>query len=278
MKTQYVDQFKKYLQLAAMSPRTVAVYCKILEDFLNFVPDAHFATTQDLINFALTKKSNSYRKQCQGVFKHFYTSVIHKPSILKRLPRIKKAKPIPEILSEVEINQVLFGIDNLKHKAIITLLYFAGMRISEIINLKIADINGTNATVHIKKSKGAKDRVVPINETVMQLLRDYFKAYKPAVFLFNSYKKGTKYSAKSIQKVLTRAVARQEIKKNITPHSLRHSRATHLLRNGVDIKLVKDFLGHAHIKTTEMYLHLTLKTMQQSIARADQKINLMKVA
>ena len=101
--TIYLTQFKNYLQLAGMSPRTVAIYCSVLSEYLDWIKEPTFATTQDLINFALTKKSNSARKQTQGVFKHFYRAIIYKPKILTRLPRIKKARKLPVILSEKEM-------------------------------------------------------------------------------------------------------------------------------------------------------------------------------
>jgi len=269
---QHIINFKKYLQLAGMAPRTIAVYCGILKDFLNFVEDPYFATTQNLIDFALLKNSPAARKQTQGVFKHFFKAVVRKPEILVRLPQIKHQQKLPEILSEVEAQKVIVGLLNIKHRAILSLIYHCALRVSEAINLKISDVNGTNSTIHIKQSKGAKDRVVPIPIETLQLLRAYFLEHRPKVYLFNSYKKGMRYSPKSIQKVLHNAVTLQQINKKITPHCLRHSRATHLLNNGLDIKFVKEMLGHANIKTTERYLHLTVATMQQNINTADQNI------
>ena len=271
MKNQHlIDEFKKYLQLSGMSPRTIRSYSKILKDYLNFVPDPYFATTQDLIDFALTKNSVSHRKQTQGVFKHFYRKIIRKSKILTCLPKIKKESKLPVILSETEAHHTIAGLLNIKHRAILHLLYYGGMRVSEVVNLCLMDLNGKNNTVHIKNAKGAKDRIIPLPEETMDLLRAYYKKYKPKTYLFNSYIKNTKYSVESIRKVVKKAVHLQGISKNITPHSLRHSRATHLLANGVDIKFIKQFLGHNSIKTTERYLHLTTTMLQDQITTADR--------
>ena len=169
---------------------------------------------------------------------------------------------------------MIFGIDNIKHKAIVSLLYYGALRVSEVVNLKISQVNGNNQTLHLVNAKGAKDGIVPIPEETIQLLREYYKRYKPSDYLFNSFKKGTKYSPKSIQKFLKRAVALQGIQKNITPHCLRHSRATHLLNNGVDIKFVQLLLRHKNIRTTEMYLQLKTTDLQTAITQADYKISL----
>ena len=269
-----VDDFVSYLTLAGMAPSTIRQYKKIIVDFLEYIPDPYFATTQDLINFAVQKQSNAYRKQVQGVFKHFYRAIVHKPKILVQLPKIRKQKYLPVILTETEAAHTVNGLANMKHRAILSLLYYGALRISEVVNLKINDIDGVQNCIHIKNSKGAKDRIVPLPEDTMNLLRNYYKQCRPKIFLFNSYRKGTKYSVKSIRKVLQKALKLQQINKNITPHSLRHSRATHLLANGVDIKFIKDFLGHSNIKTTERYLHLTPSMLKEQIYNADKIIRL----
>lgn len=275
---EYLIQFKNYLDLAGMSPRTIKVYSQLLVGFLKTITDPKVVTTKDLVNFALSKKSNSARKQMQGVFKHFYTGVIPRKQILTRLPRIKQKKYLPVILTETEAQKVLHGLRNIKHRAMLHLLYYGGLRVSEVINLKIENINGVYNTIHIQNSKGAKDRIVPIPLETVELLREYYKKEKPKTYLFNTYKKGEKYSTKSLQKIVLKAVDLQNIHKHITPHSLRHSRATHLLNNGVDIKIIKEFLGHARLRTTEMYLHLTKIQMQQHIVKADEKIRTLYAA
>lgn len=269
-----INQFVEYLNLAGMATSTIRQYKKILVDWLAYVSDPYFATTQDLINFAIQKHSVAHRKQVQGVFKHFYRKIIPMPQILCKLPKIKKQRKIPVILTEIEAHKVIGGLFNLKHRAILSVMYYGALRISEVTNIKIIDINGQENTLHVKQSKGAADRIVPLPPDCVELLRAYYKKYRPKLYLFNSYKKGDKYSVKSVRKVLLRALELQGIKKHITPHSLRHSRATHLLANGVGIKFIQQLLGHKNIKTTEVYLHLTPNMLQDQIIKADKIIQL----
>lgn len=272
MKNDYIIRFKKYLTLAKYSNVTIQRYSKILEDFLKYCPEPKLATTETLINFALTKKSNAYRKQTQGVFKHFFRAIEPKPNILSLLPRIKKDKSIPQILTINEVDRVLNNTNNIKHKALLSVLYYSGIRNSELLNLKIENINGDDFEIHIQLGKGSKDRIIPVPEETINLLRVYFKTYKPKVYLFNGQIKGSKYTSQSLQKVVKRAVRRARILKTITPHSFRHSRATHLISNGVDVKTLKEFLGHNSIKTTEAYLHISKASMKLTINKADATI------
>jgi len=274
MKNEYLEKFEKYLKLAGYSPLTISRYLKVLIDFLNIYPTPEKATTQNLIDFALTKPSNAYRKQAQGVFKHFFKTIVPKKEILTLLPSIKNQKKIPQILTTSEIKLILDKTKNLKHLAMLHLIYYSAIRSSEFINLKIENVNGTDFEIHIQNGKGAKDRIIPIPEETIILLRKYYKKYKPKMYLFNGQIKVHRYTSESLQKVVKQAVRRAHILKNISPHSLRHSRATHLITNGVDIKTVQEFLGHNSIKTTEAYLHICKHQMKRSIVLADETIRL----
>jgi site-specific recombinase XerD len=145
---------------------------------------------------------------------------------------------------------------NQKHKCIIKLLYGCGLRLSELLNLKITDIDSGNMVVHIQNSKGNKDRVVMLSNQLLQDLREYFLVYKPKEYLIEGQGGGI-YSEKSVQNVVKDAAKRAGIKKQVTPHVLRHSFATHLLENGTDIRYIQQLLGHSSIKTTEIYTHIT---------------------
>lgn len=280
MKTQnqnHLITYKNYIQLTC-SGRTIQAYSRIVERFLYAVGDPREATYQQVLIFINSHKSVSSKKQAQGALMHFYKSVVRKPELIVRLPKIKPHQKIPQILTEKEAVKLIESYKNLKHKAIIALLYYCGMRISEVINLQVKNINGNTKTLHIKFSKGAKQRVVPFPLEVLLLLRQYYKKYKPTSYLFEG-QGHPRYNATSIRKLLAAGLRRVAITKNITPHSLRHSRATHLLANGVDIKILKDFLGHNKIETTERYLHLDTSQLQNSIELADQRIEtLLKIA
>ena len=144
----------------------------------------------------------------------------------------------------------------------LSLIYACGLRRSELLNLKPSHIDSKRKLLIIYQSKGRKDRVIPIGDKIIELLRDYYKAYRPIVWLFEGQIKGEKYSAASLQKVLKRALKKTKISKPVTLHWLRHSFATHLLENGTDLRFIQEILGHKSSKTTEIYTHVSTKSLQ----------------
>ena len=151
---------------------------------------------------------------------------------------------------------MLDTITNLKHLCIVKLLYGAGLRLSEVLNLQLEDIDSRNLLINIRNSKGRKDRSVMLSDRLLTDLRNYFKEYEPKEYLFEG-QKNAKYSSTSVQNIVKNAAKRAGIKKTVTPHILRHSFATHLVENGTDIRYVQELLGHNSIKTTELYTHIT---------------------
>ncbi|MCU7695507.1 tyrosine-type recombinase/integrase [Haoranjiania flava] len=170
-------------------------------------------------------------------------------------PKRQKHK-LPVYLSINEIHRMIESTDNLKHKTMISLLYGCGLRLAELLNLRLSDINSNKMTITIRESKGNKDRVVMLPEKLLPLLRDYYKAYKPKFWLLEG-QQGGQYSAKSVQIVIKKTAATVGITSPVTPHKLRHSFATHLLENGTDIRFIQELLGHRSIETTEIYTHIT---------------------
>ena len=167
-------------------------------------------------------------------------------------------KTLPFALSEEEILLILRSVSNLKHKAILMVIYSAGLRISECINLKIKDIDSNRMQIRVEQSKGKKDRYTLLSTKTLLILRDYFKTYRPKEFLFEGQDGGC-YSTRSIQNIFRDAVEKTKIKKKVSVHSLRHSFATHLLENGTNLRYIQSLLGHANSKTTEIYTHVTTK-------------------
>ena len=269
-KTELLRLYKLHLSLTCTG-RTIDRYSYLIEKFLKTIPNPYLVEYRDVLKFVTSFESMSAKKQAQGATMHFYKGVIYKPKLIVNLPKIKTPQAIPEILSEREIKMVLDNIQNLKHKALIATIYYNGLRISEVINLHINHINGTNRTLHIKFSKGAKSRVVPFSKDLHLLLREYYKKYRPKSYLFYGQNK-PRYSPGSIRKILKKALLKSKIYRNITPHGLRHSRATHLLSNGMGIKLLSEFLGHYKLETTEQYIHLKTKDIMEAINLADQRI------
>ena len=160
-------------------------------------------------------------------------------------------KKLPKVVDGEFIKNQLFKIENLKHKAILTLTYSVGLRVSEIVNLKIEDVDSKRMLIHIKNAKGRKDRLVPLSPTVLNLLREYYIDYKPKEYLFNG-QNSNRYSIGSCQKIY-----KKYIEESGHIHTLRHSCATNLLENGTDLKLIQKILGHSNVKTTEIYTHVS---------------------
>ena len=179
---------------------------------------------------------------------------------------------MPNILTEIEIYHVVSGIDNLKHQAIIQLIYSCALRVGEALNLKVEDISKTSNQIKIVAGKGNKTAYVPLPEPTKNLLRLYYAKYRPEVYLFEGLA-GKEYSKSSVRKILNKALVKANIVNHIRVHDLRHSRATHLLQNGMPIKMLKEILRHTKIETTERYLHLTTKTLENSMSAADNNIN-----
>ena len=169
---------------------------------------------------------------------------------------------MPEVLSEEEFVSVIQKIDNIKHKAIVLLIYSAGLRLSEVVNLRIKDIDSKRMKVFVQQAKGRKDRYTLLSKKVLPILRDYFKEYKPKDWLFEGAK-GQRYSVSSVQSIVKAAYERAGIKKKVSTHTLRHSFGTHLLENGTDLRYIQSLMGHESSKTTELYTHITTKGFDQ---------------
>jgi len=162
---------------------------------------------------------------------------------------------------------------NLKHRAIIGLIYSSGLRIGELINLHISDLDLERNTIHIRRGKGRKDRVCDLGERIKPMLINYAQTYQPKLFLFEGDESGKAYSASSIRQFLRRSCKAAGIKKHVTPHTLRHSYATHLLENGVDVRYIQELLGHSRPETTMIYTHVSERKLSEITNPLDQAIH-----
>ena len=266
----YILNYQNYLKIRGLAPRTITIYTSIVEKFLKLHPVPGEVEKVDIIQFIVKRGAARTMKQSLGALNHFYKGVLNS-NIILTIPKPKDTYYIPNILSEIEVVSVINTIQNLKHEAIIQLIYSCALRVSEVINLKVVDISKTKNVIKIVNGKGGKSAYVPIPEETKILLREYYLKYKPTEYLFTG-QTTPKYSASSIRKVLNKAVDAANIKKHIRLHDLRHSRATHLLENGVGIKFIKEILRHKKIETTERYLHLATNTLEIEMQKADQQI------
>lgn len=195
--------------------------------------------------------------------KFYYEQVLGRERFFWEIPRPKKALILPKLLNETEIRKLFNALTNKKHKAMLFTAYSAGLRVSEVVNLKIADIDSQRMQIFIERAKGKKDRYVNLSPILLDILRNYISEYKPKpkTYLFESEQTYTSYPVRTVQQIFINAKQKAGISKSVGIHSLRHSFATHLLVKGTDIKYIKDLLGHFNIKTTERYLHVSKKQL-----------------
>lgn len=264
-------RFVQYLSGMRYSQKTIDLYGHSLSVFFHFLEKRQLAV-ETVTNEVVTrfnndhvlrhKFSSSYQNQCISAIKLFYREVMKTELDPEQIDRPKRARLLPSVLSKKEVESLIKSIGNLKHRTIISLIYSAGLRISEAVNLKVADIDSGRMVILIRQSKGAKDRVVGLSEKMLVLLREYYKVYKPKMWLFEG-QTGEMYSVKSIQAVFHKARHRAGIKRRATVHTLRHSYATHLHEAGTDIRFIQELLGHCSSKTTEIYTHVSNRQITQ---------------
>lgn len=209
-----------------------------------------------LYHFVQIKKiSQSYQRQIIGGLKLFYKEIYQRNIPFEYLKVARRERKLPVILSKKEVKNIINAIDNLKHKSIIALLYSSGLRIGELLNLKKNDVDSDRMLIHVKSGKGKRDRYTILSYKVLITLRSYYIKYKPKNYLFEG-QSGGKYSSESIGQVLKRALKKAKISKHATPHTLRHSFATHLLEDGIGIAHIQKLLGHSNINTTLIYTQI----------------------
>ena len=206
------------------------------------------------------KISESTQNQIINAYKFYVEKVLKRPKTVIEVPRPKKSKELPNVLSEQEIIDLFKITKNIKHKFCLLLIYSSGLRLGEVVNLRLRDININRRNIFIRKAKGKKDRYVVLSEIALKYLRVYQKQYAPKYWLFEG-QNGGQYSKRSVQNVFNKSKIDSEINPFATVHTLRHSYATHCLENGFNLKMIKEALGHSSIKTTEKYTHLVSKSL-----------------
>jgi integrase/recombinase XerD len=264
------DEYLLKLTELRYSPKTSKVYKEMFEEFINFYPTYDIKNLDEtliikFLRYLVTERkiSTSYQNQSINAIKFYYERVLGGQRKIYFIDRPIKEKTLPIVLNTEEVKHILALTTNLKHKAILMLIYSAGLRISEAINLKIKDIDSQRMQIRVEQSKGKKDRYTLLSVKALTILRDYFKAYRPKEWLFEGMEAGNQYSTRSIQQIFKESVVRAGIKKDVSVHTLRHSFATHLLENGTDIRYIQSLLGHESSKTTEVYTHITTKGFDQ---------------
>lgn len=261
-----IEAYQKYqslLTLKGYSQRTIETYCNsfyYLLRLLNNVPvnslDKKHIHSYLLWLIKEKKYTAASIHTIVNAIKFYFEKVEGRGAEFYDLPRPKKAEKLPDILAEEEVVSLIKRTTNLKHKALLMASYSAGLRVSELVNLKIRDIDSKRMIIHIREGKGKKDRMVPLSKRLLETLRLYFQQYRPKLYLFEG-EAGTPYGIRSAQLVLAQAKKQAGIHKKGSIHLLRHSYATHLLEGGTDIRYIQTVLGHSNLKTTMLYTHVS---------------------
>lgn len=258
------------MKVKNMADSTIDNYAYQLTSFLFYfkdIPRPIEVSGEQIMSYLLTKIKPNSQRHAHSAIKLFYTNIVGQPLKFKHIPYAKKEKKLPQALEENEIGAIFSVCNNLKHKSILYLAYACGLRVSEIINLKIADIDSSSMTININLAKGKKDRIVPMPQELLEILRDYFKAYRPVEYLFNGQnstaEKPTQYTDRSINQFLKDLAKKAKISKNVHIHLLRHSYASHSLEQGTDIRYIQEILGHSNPSTTQIYTHISKKAISR---------------
>jgi integrase/recombinase XerD len=265
-----IEKFKQWMRSKRYSESTVTSYSEALKSFFVFYREKPIAeiTNDDVIvynnDFILKNNlSASYQNQIVNAIKLFFQTVRDTKIMVDKIHRPKRAKLLPNVLSKEEVKLILNAHSNYKHRMMLSLIYSCGLRCGELLALKPVNIDSKRNIVLLKNAKGKKDRIVPLSPFILEMLREYFKLFKPKTYLFEGKTPGELYSEKSLQSVLKQALQKANITKPVTLHWLRHSYATHLLESGTDLRYIQELLGHSSSKTTEIYTHVSTKSIQQ---------------
>ncbi len=265
-----IEKFKNWMRSRRYSDSTVGTYTDALKSFLKFYHNKALIeiTNDDVIKYnnEFILKNNfsaSYQNQVVNAVKLFFGMIQNVAINVDIIHRPKRPKLLPNVLSKEEVKAILEAPKFLKHKAMLSIMYSCGLRCGEVLRLKPEHIVADRNILIIKQSKGRKDRIAPLSDKTIKLLRIYFAAFKPKVYLFEGEKAGNPYDERSFQKVLKQSIAKAGIKKPVTLHWLRHSYATHLLENGTDLRYIQEILGHSSSRTTEIYTHVSTKSIQK---------------
>lgn len=270
------QQMEVDMTLRGLSPRTQVVYLTSVREFA-----CHFGQSPDLLGeeqireylFHLIQEkqlSQSKVNQVYSALKLLYETTLQRPWNLNKIPRSKQQKKLPVVLSEGEVQTLLAINTNLKHQAILATMYSAGLRLSEAAHLKVFDIDSKRMMIRVDQGKGNKDRYTLLARATLGILRDYWKAYHPKDWLFPGKSRHRPIAPRTVQRIVEQTAHKAGLHKSVSPHTLRHCFATHLLEAGTDLYFIRQLLGHASIRTTSVYLHVSGKNLSQVVSPIDR--------
>lgn len=269
-------EFVRWMRSKRYSENTIKTYAESLRSFLKYFKHKSLdeMCNQDVIDYnndfiKANKHSVSYQCQVVNALKLFFQVVKQSRIVTEAIHRPRREKVLPNVLSKQEVKELLEALRNLKHKTMLSLIYSCGLRCGELLALKPEHIDSKRNVLWIRMAKGKKDRITPLSEKTIEMLRVYYKAFKPRVYLFEGQQAGTPYDVRSLQHVVKLACKKAGITKPVTLHWLRHSYATHLLEAGTDLRYIQEILGHSSPKTTQIYTHVSTRSLQQIVSPFD---------
>lgn len=277
--TEHITFFIQEMKRRNYAPNTIDVYVPCLKQFFAWAKADHPKNINaDTIRTYLSRftEPNTQRANHSAI-KKFYSICLHQENKFKYLPYARKQKKLPIILSQDEVQAMFDACTNLKHKTIMALMYATGMRVGEVINLKPQHIDSSRMVINIIQGKGAKDRQVMLPDPLLQMLRNYFRIYRPTEYLFNG-QNSIQYSERSINQFLKAYSQQAGVRKRVYAHLFRHSCFTHMVEEGIDINIIQKLAGHSAVKTTMLYCHISDKHISQIRSPLhDIKINIHKL-
>ncbi len=266
-----IPQFCELMKLQRYSSSTIKSYKSYLLSYYYWIDkpagilikDITPAQISDFLKYKIMNQGigDSTQRLILASFKHYVRVVDKRELKINHLYPKRKKTIIPNVLSKHDVSKMFDCCSNLKHKIILMLLYSGGLRLREVLQLRIEDIDSKRDIIKIKQSKERKDRIVPLSSRLLDVLREYYIQYKPKYYLIESLSGGM-YSSSSVQSVVKRYAGSAKINGKVTPHTLRHSFATHLLEDGVNLRIIQELLGHNSIKTTQLYTHMSTQLLK----------------
>ncbi|QYR19648.1 site-specific integrase [Paenibacillus sp. sptzw28] len=268
------QSFKDELLLRGYSSKTIKAYLGQAERFFNYIKGQHiFWNHQTIHNYSLyllhKNCSHAYVNQAISAIKFYFQKVLKQNESAPYI-RPKKEHKLPNVLSLNEVILILKAVRNLKHKAILYLTYSSGLRVSEVVRLRLQDFDKERKTLRIRQGKGRKDRLTLLSDTALEIFLRYYHQEKPEIWMFPGQNEGRHLTERSVQKIFEQALVASGVPKKVSIHSLRHSFATHLLEGGIDIRYIQELLGHQSTRTTERYTHVSIKDVRRIKSPLDQ--------
>jgi integrase/recombinase XerD len=273
-KPKFISEFKQELIIAGLSPRTIKMYLLYISDFFEFVKkEPKDVTRSDIVNFLAKMKesgnSNATLALCHAAFKYFFQTWL-KMNVLNDVKIPKKNKHLPVVLSKEEVKQLLQAVKPGKNRLLLQFIYSSGTRVSEAVNMKVEDFNFKERIAKVKSGKGDKDRIIILSKNWCSMAKKYLERKKVKSPFFFTKKNGKPITTTTVQRIVRYAAKKAGLNKEVTPHTLRHSFATHLLEAGENIRNIQELLGHSSLSTTQIYTHVSTEQLKKVKSPLDE--------